>query len=129
MKKGQSATLDFTVGHGDTAVSIGSGDLAVLGTPRLLAWCEGATVSAIASSVREDQTSLGTRIALEHLAASPVGERLSVRATVTHVDGRLVRFEVVGTHSADDKVIGRGEITRIVIDRERFLARLASGPS
>ncbi|MDQ3480748.1 MAG: thioesterase [Actinomycetota bacterium] len=127
MEQGQRAGLAFTVGEHDTAASLGSGDLAVLGTPRLLAWCEAATVAAIAGSLPDDQTSVGTRASLEHLAASLVGEVLSVTATVVYVDGRLVRFEVVGQHAVDEKIVGHGEITRVVVDRARFLARISPG--
>jgi predicted thioesterase len=125
MESGQSATLQFEVTEADTAVAVGSGDLAVLGTPRLLAWCEAATCAAIADSLEESQTSVGTRVSLEHLAASPVGERVEVQAGVAYVDGRLVRFSVAATHVSDGKVVGTGEVTRVVVDRERFLARVS----
>ena len=71
-------------------------------------------------------SSVGTRVQLEHVAASPVGASVAVTATVTYVDGRLVRFEVVAEHEADGvaKVVGHGEVTRVVVDRARFLARL-----
>ena len=62
-------------------------------------------------------------VSLEHLVASPVGRTVSVRADVVYVDGRLVRFEVVAEHTDDGKVIGHGEVTRVVVDGERFLAR------
>ena len=127
METGQSATLEFVVTDADTAVAVGSGDLAVLGTPRLLAWCEAATCAAIADSLDERGTSVGTRVSLEHLAASPVGERVEVQASVAYVDGRLVRFTVAASHASDGKVVGTGEVTRVVVDRERFLSRL-SGP-
>jgi fluoroacetyl-CoA thioesterase len=124
MQTGSSATLEFTVTDQDTAVAVGSGDLPVLGTPRVLAWCEAATCAAVVDSLSEGQTSVGTRVSLEHLAASPVGERVVVQATVAYVDGRLVRFEVVASHAADDKVVAHGEITRVVVDRDRFLSRI-----
>lgn len=125
MEKGHHATLEFTVTDQDTASAVGSGDLPVLGTPRLLAWCEAATCRALEGSLSEGQTSVGTRVTLEHLAASPVGRTVSVRAEVVYVDGRLVRFEVVATHPDDGKVVGHGEVTRIVVDGERFLSRAA----
>jgi fluoroacetyl-CoA thioesterase len=125
MKMGQTATLERTVSDDDTAAAVGSGDLPVLGTPRLLAWCEAATCAAVAGALAEAQTSVGSRVSLEHLAASPVGQRVSVTATVVYVDGRLVRFEVVASHADDDKVVGHGEITRVVVDRERFMSRVA----
>lgn len=124
VKQGQSATLEFAVTDQDTAAALGSGDLAVLATPRLLAWCEAVTCAAIEGSLPPGQTSVGTRVSLQHLGASAVGERLEVTATVEYVDGRLVRFEVVAAHVADGKVVGHGEVTRVVVDRERFLDRL-----
>jgi predicted thioesterase len=115
--------LEFAVGEHDTATALGSGDLPVLGTPRLLAWCEAATCAAAA--VARDQSSVGTAVALEHLAASPVGDRLSVEATLRDVDGRRLGFDVVARRLADGTVVGRGEVHRVVVDRERFLARLS----
>lgn len=125
MEIGQSAQLRFEVTEADTAAAVGSGDLAVLGTPRLLAWCEAATCAAIADSLDAASTSVGTRVSLEHLAASAVGEQVQVEAGVAYVDGRLVRFSVAATNLSDGKVVGTGEVTRVVVDRERFLSRVS----
>lgn len=125
MEIGQQASLARTVTEEDTAVALGSGDLPVLATPRLLAWCEAATCAAVADSLEPGRTSVGTRVQLEHVAASPVGARLTLTATLAYVDPpRLLRFEVVAAHD-DGKVVGHGEVTRVVVDRERFLSRLA----
>jgi len=119
-----SAALTFTVSEQDTAAAVGSGDLPVLGTPRLLAWAEAATCAAVADELAASETSVGTRVSLEHRAASAVGEEIRVTATVSHRDGRLLRFEVVAV-DARDTVVGYGEVTRVVVDRDRFLGRLA----
>jgi len=120
-----SATLTFTVTDDDTAAAVGSGSLPVLGTPRLLAWCEAATCAALEPTLSDGSTSVGTRISLEHLAASPVGQEVEVSASTTYVDGRLHRFTVRARHlGGDGKVIGSGEVTRVVVDAERFLGRL-----
>ena len=126
MEYDDRATLEFTVTDEDTAEAVGSGDLPVLGTPRLLAWAEAATCAAVASRLDEGQTSVGTRVQLEHVAASPVGAVVTVTASIVHTDGRLVRFEVFAEHAVgqDSKVVGHGEVTRVVVDRDRFLARL-----
>jgi fluoroacetyl-CoA thioesterase len=126
METGQTTTLQFEVTEADTAAAVGSGDLPVLGTPRLLAWCEAATCAAVAESLDPGSTTVGTRVSLEHLAASPVGEQVEVTASIAYVDGRLVRFSVAASHVADGKVVGTGEVTRVVVDRERFLARVSS---
>ncbi len=118
------ATLTFTVTAQDTAAALGSGSLPVLATPRLLAWCEAATCAAIEPALTEGSTSVGTRVSLEHLAASPVGAVLEVTAEAAYVDGRLHRFTVAARPAGGLKPLGTGEITRVVVDADRFLARL-----
>src|SRR5688572_27594347 len=88
------AALEHTVTDADTAVAVGSGSLPVLGTPRLLAWCEAASCAAIDPLLADGETSVGTRVQLEHLAPSAVGQRVQVTARLTHADGRLRRFAV-----------------------------------
>lgn len=119
------STLTFTVTDDDTAAALGSGSLPVLGTPRLLAWCEAATCAALGPLLPEGGTSVGTRVSLEHLAASPVGQEVEVTASSAHVDGRLHRFTVSARHvGGSGRVVGSGEVTRVVVDADRFLSRL-----
>ena len=117
-----AAEQRFTVTDADTAEALGSGSLPVLATPRLLAWCEAATCAALADELTGAETSVGTRVSLEHLAPSPVGHTVVVTASTAHVDGRLVRFTVAATDAG--KLVGSGEVTRVVVDTERFLGRL-----
>lgn len=124
MRVGESATLEFTVTAEDTAVALGSGSLEVLATPRMLAWCEAATCAAVDPDLPEGRTSVGTRVQLEHVGASAVGAVVRVTATVAYVDGRLVRFEVTAEQDPDGRLVAHGEVTRVVVDRDRFLARL-----
>ncbi|WP_101524950.1 thioesterase family protein [Nocardioides houyundeii] len=123
-----SAALRFTVTADDTALAVGSGSLPVLGTPRLLAWLEAATCTAIAPALPEGSTSVGTRVEVEHLGASAVGQEVEVTASSAYVDGRLHRFTVAARHVADGvpgAVVGSGEVTRVVVDAERFMQRLS----
>lgn len=119
-----TAALTFTVGADDTAVAVGSGSLPVLGTPRLLAWFEAATCAALGPTLADGSTSVGTRVQVEHTGASPVGARIEVSASSTYVDGRLHRFTVAGRDLDSGKVVGTGEITRVVVDAARFMSRL-----
>lgn len=116
------ATRTFTVADEDTARAVGSGSLPVLGTPRLLAWCEAVTCAALDPTLTEGQTSVGTRVNIEHLAASPVGAGIEVTASAAYQEKRLVRFTVAARMNG--KLVGSGEITRVVVDAERFLSRL-----
>lgn len=118
------ATITFSVTDQDTAATLGSGSLPVLGTPRLLAWCEAVTCAAIEPALAPGETSVGTRVQLEHLAASPVGAQVEVTASTSYVDGRLHRFAVAARHTGDGKVVASGEVTRVVVDGNRFLSRL-----
>ena len=121
MSEPRTASVVHDVTAADTAAALGSGDLDVLATPRLLAWCEEATCAAL--DLPAQRTSVGTRVELEHLAASPVGATVTATAEVVHEDGRLVRFRV---SAVDDRgtLVGTGEVRRVVVDRERFLSRL-----
>jgi predicted thioesterase len=120
-----SARLAFDVTEQDTAVALGSGDVPVLATPRLLAWLERATCEAADAAGRTPagRTSVGTRVAVEHLLATGVGGRVEVLADLIDVDGRLLRFRVSATDAAG-RAVAAGEVTRVVVDRDRFLARI-----
>ncbi len=122
IERGLHAARTHRVTSDDAADALGSGDLPVLATPRLLAWFEAATVAATADRLPPQQTSVGTRMQIEHTRASPVGANVTVRAELVHVDGRLLRFDVVAEGAAG--VVGHGQVTRVVVDRGRFLGRL-----
>ena len=124
IEAGLAATLERRVGNEDTALAVGSGSLQVLATPRLLAWCEATTCDAIAPALHAGQTSVGTRVALEHMAPSAVGAVVQLTASVIHVDGRLVRFSVGAREGG--RLVGSGEVTRVVVDAERFLSRVSA---
>jgi fluoroacetyl-CoA thioesterase len=117
------AELTFTVTSADTAEAVGSGALPVLGTPRLLAWCEAATCAAAEPLIAQGRTTVGTRVELEHRAASAVGSVVQLTADLLHTDGRLLRFSVAASGD-DGRLLATGEITRVVVDVERFLARV-----
>ena len=129
LSAGVRSELSWTVDEADTAASVGSGELAVLGTPRLLAWMERTTCAALAEHLGDGEASVGTRMTIDHLKATPVGHVVTVVATVAHVDGRLVRFGVVATQvgavHTDGVLVAQAEITRIIVDRSRFLVRLS----
>lgn len=126
-RPGQAAERSYVVEESDTATALGSGDVPVLATPRLLAWLEAATVEALEGSLPDGATSVGTRVDFEHVAPSPVGVTVTVKAEVVAVDGRLVRFDVAALHP-DGKLVSHGRITRVNVDRARFVARAGGDP-
>ncbi len=105
----------------DTAAAIGSGDVPVLATPRLIAWMEAETVRAAAAFLERGQTTVGTAIRIEHSRATPVGGRVEITATPPDVAGSRLTFKVQAVDGSG-KVTAVGEIDRVVVDRQRFLA-------
>lgn len=126
---GSSGELQRVVTDADLAAAVGSGDVPVLATPVVVAWCEAATVLAAAPGLDPWQTTVGTRVAIDHLLATPPGATVTARATVTAVDGRRVTFEVHAEHRRGDAApepVARGEVVRVVVDRERFVQSSSS---
>lgn len=121
---GLSARLERVVGAEDTAAALGSGDVPVLATPRLVAWAEAATTAALAGRLPAGSTSVGTRIELDHRAPTAVGGSVVIDVEVVAVDERLVRFTVQVTEG--DAPVAAGVVVRAVVDRDRFLGRLRS---
>jgi predicted thioesterase len=124
---GLSAAVDLVVTDVDTAIAIGSGDVPVLATPRVVALVEEATVAATAKQLAEGQTTVGTRVELDHHAATVVGATVVAEARLAAVDGRVLRFEVVLREGAT--VAAQGIVERVVVDRERFLAKAVAKQS
>ncbi|HSQ37487.1 MAG TPA: thioesterase family protein [Acidimicrobiia bacterium] len=118
---GASASAALAVSPADTAPALASGDLPVLATPRLLALCEEATVAALAPFLEEGETTVGSRVELEHLAPSAPGARVEATAILEAVAGPRLTFAV--TAREGDRTVGRGTIERVVVDRLRFLAQ------
>jgi len=118
---GRTATVETVVTDQDTAKVLGSGSLDVLATPRLAAWMEQAACEALSGVLEPGQTTVGTRIAIDHTAASPVGMRITTTATIIAVNGREITFKVTAADEAGE--IGRGDHTRFIVDAKRFLTR------
>ncbi len=113
----------WTVTDEMTAARLGSGLVAAFSTPMLAALMENAAVNALRDRLGADQTSVGTRIDVRHLAATPVGGTVRARATLTEVDDRRLVFHVEAWDEVEP--IGEARHERFIVDRERFEARLA----
>jgi len=120
---GLQASFAHTVAEADTAAALGSGLVPVLATPRVLALVERATVAALDGTLEAGATTVGARVELEHLLASPVGATVQVSARLERVDGRRLEFAVQVRDGG--RVAAAGRITRVLVDRERFLAGVA----
>lgn len=119
LESGLEARVTHTVGPEDTAPAHGSGDVEVLATPRLVGLCERAAVEAVAAELEEGETTVGTRVDVEHSAPSPPGRRVEVVARLDEVEGRRLVYSL---EARDDRgAIGGGRHVRVRVDRARFL--------
>ena len=114
-----------TVTDADTAESSRSGEVAVLGTPRLVALLEEATMSALDGTLGDGETSVGMRVQVDHLA--PVAPRTGVtaEAVLDAVEGRRLTFSATAT--VGDAQVARATIVRVVVETGRFLGRVDGG--
>jgi fluoroacetyl-CoA thioesterase len=126
VEPGLTTGLDFEVTADDTARALLSGDLEVLATPRLVAWLEAATCAAVREALDPGQTTVGTKVGVEHRAASPIGATVRTTATLTMVEGRMLTFAVTALDADSGQVLGDGTIVRAIVDRERFLGSLGA---
>ena len=121
LEPGLTATVTLVVEEADTALALRSGDVPVLGTPRVISLAEQATVEALEGVLPEGRTTVGYQVQLAHLTPTPIGGRVVAEATLEQVEGRRLTFRV----SVNDArgLVAAGRITRVVVERARFLER------
>jgi predicted thioesterase len=121
MEIGAKFKVTIKVEEKDTAMAHGSGTLAVLATPRMIALMEESAYKCIDKYLEEGQSSVGTYLDVKHLAATPVGMEVYAESEVTEVDGRRVVFSV---KAYDEKgLIGEGKHERFIVFSGKFVAK------
>ena len=118
---GMTGSYKVLVSDGNTAKTMKSGSLDVFATPSLVAIMEAAAVDAINNELEDNETSVGCYISTSHLAPSLIGDEIVAKAEVINVDGRQIKFKVSAFDG--DMLIGEGEHTRVVVDKEKFIGR------
>jgi fluoroacetyl-CoA thioesterase len=121
VKPGLSAEIELIVTEADTAISLRSGSVSVLATPRVVALCEEASVRAINGELDAQTTSVGMKVQLDHLAPTAVGQRVLAEATVERVNGRRITFTV--SVNDDRGLVAVGRITRVLVQIDRFMEK------
>jgi fluoroacetyl-CoA thioesterase len=118
---GLSGQVELLVTDADTALSVGTGDVAVLATPRIVALCEQAIVEALHPRLAPGQTSVGFRVEITHLAPVLVGATVVASAALDRSEGRRLTFNV----SVVDRcgVVAAGRVTRVLVDKAGFMDR------
>lgn len=113
------AVVEATVAADDTAWALGSGDVEVLGSPRLIALCEQACCRAITDALGPAETTVGLRVEFTHVAPTRVGSVVKAEATLERIEGRRLCFTVSAADGCG--LIGAGKMTRVAVVRSDFL--------
>lgn len=116
-----SATRSIIVEEAYTAKFIGSGVVDVLSTPMMIALMENAALDAVQTHLAEGWTTVGTKVDIEHLRATPVGEKVTAEATLIKQEGRALEFSVAARDNQG--IIGQGSHKRFIIDLEKFMQK------
>lgn len=122
-RPGLTATVTLDVTDADTAIAIGSGDVNVLATPRVVALAEEASVKAVEGALGAGSTTVGYRVQLDHLSPTMPGTTVTAEAVLEAVEGRRLTFRVSVTDPRG--LVAAGRITRVTVERDRFMEKAA----
>ena len=122
LRPGLSGKSELVVGEQHTAPRVGSGAIHVLATPVMINLIEAAALAAVERLLPPGYQSLGTVLNVRHIAATPVGMRVTASATVRKVEGRTLHFDVAARDERE--LIGDGTHERVVVNVEKFDQRV-----
>ena len=126
LEVGEIGRATTTVTEANTALALGSGSVPVFATPALIALLEEAAVNVLKPVLEAGKTSVGTRIDISHVAATPIGMVVRAEARLAAIDGRRLIFDVVAHDEVE--LIAEGVHERVMVDEQRFLARVQQKP-
>lgn len=121
MQTGITGKQTITVTEDKTAAAMGSGTLLVFATPAMIALMENTAYKSVADALEEGQGTVGTRMDVRHVAATPAGMDVTCETKLIEVDRKRLVFEVKAYDAAG--VIGEGTHERFIIENEKFMAK------
>jgi fluoroacetyl-CoA thioesterase len=122
MLPGLNGMSEMVVAEEDLVSHLGGVSVDVLSTPRVIQLLEAAAIETIKDYVPDEQVSLGTRINIKHLSATPLGMKVTAHALLRSVEKNRLTF-MVDAYDEKEKV-AEGEHERILVPKERFLQRV-----
>ncbi|WP_339060347.1 thioesterase family protein [Tepidibacillus marianensis] len=121
---GLIGTKETFVSEQNTAKTYGSGALEVFATPAMIGLMEGAAMNAAQADLPEGYGTVGTWIDVKHVAATPIGMKVTATAELMEVNGKRLVFQVEARDESG--IIGEGKHERYIVEEEKFLARTNS---
>lgn len=121
MNVGIKNQIELIVSEEKTAKKVGSGLLEVYATPAMIALMEQTAAESVEKELDEGMTTVGIKINVDHLAATPIGMKVVCNSTLVQVDGRKLVFEIEASDEAG--LIGKAYHERFIVDSERFMGK------
>lgn len=122
LSPGITRVMEYTVTESLAATHIGAGRVLVLSTPAMIGLMEWAATEAVQPYLAEGQTTVGIHVDVKHLAATPLGMKVTVGAELIAVENRILTFRM--TVDDEKERAGEGTHRRAIIDVARFRAKL-----
>jgi fluoroacetyl-CoA thioesterase len=119
LELGMTGEATTIVVHENTAAHVGAGGVEVFATPMMIALMEQAAWQSIADKLDPGYVTVGTRVNVRHLAATPLGQRVRATAELIEIDGRRLLFKVEAYD--EQQKIGDGQHERFIVNLERFM--------
>jgi predicted thioesterase len=122
LQPGRTGSASILVTDAQLAPQLGSGSAPVFASPAMIALMEAAAVDCVERQLDAGQETLGVHLDVEHIAATPVGHKVTATAELIEKDGRKLVFKVEARDERE--LIGRGRHTRIIVDSARFRSKV-----
>lgn len=124
LKPGMSAVLTCEVNESNSAKAIGSGSLMVFGTPAMIALIEQTAVALLEGNLPEGTTTVGTKLDISHVSATPMGMTAECECTLVEIDRKKLVFDVIVKDNAG--IIGNGTHERFMVEADSFMKKAES---
>ncbi len=124
LKAGIKGEAKATVSEDNTAIAFGSGSVRVFATPAMVGLMEKASLSSVDPLLEPGFATVGTKVNIKHLAATPIGMNVVVNSLLIEVDGKRLVFEVEARDDVD--LIGTGTHERFIVKLDSFFKRAES---
>jgi predicted thioesterase len=121
LQPGMTGEIESLVTEALSAQALGSGGLPVYSTPAMVALMEGACVKAVDAALPAGCSTVGTELAVRHIAATPLGVQVRAQGVLVEVQGRTLRFQVEAFDPSGK--IGEGTHSRFIVENEKFLQK------
>jgi len=124
IKPGLKGEARVKVDENNTALTYESGSVRVFATPAMIRLMEKAALSSVDPLLEPGFTTVGTRVDVKHLSATPVGMDVVVTSRLVEAEGKRLLFEVEARDEAE--LIGAGLHERFIVKKESFVKRTES---